>query len=123
MESSRRSKRVTPTSRSNLVAAALLPIGLVALFAFGGQVALTPIVLAIEWILARVAKGGVMIAWSVLAGVLAGEYIYLLIDLRTELNALLAVVAGLVVAVILTFVYLATTGGRRSDGQTSARHE
>lgn len=122
MESTRRTKRATPTSRSNLVATALLPIGVVVLF-FGDLVVLTLFALAIEWILARVAKGGVIIAWSLLAGVLAGEYVYLLIDQRTEYNGFLAAVAGLVVAVIVTFAYLATTGGRRSDGRASARHE
>jgi uncharacterized membrane protein YczE len=103
---------VTPRRGSTSVPAALLPFGVLALFSFGAQVVLAPFVLVIEWILARLARGSVKIAWALLAGVLAGEFVYLLIDQRTEYNAFLSVVAGLAAAVIVTFVYIVTTRGR-----------
>jgi hypothetical protein len=120
MNSSGRTEDVTPNRGPTLISAALLPLGALALFSFGAQVVFAPFVLVIEWILARVAMGPVKIAWSLLAGVLAGEFVYLLVDLRTDFSGFLAVVAGLGAAVVVTFVYVATTGGRRSDGQAPA---
>ncbi|MGB8360989.1 MAG: hypothetical protein WCE80_06270 [Acidimicrobiia bacterium] len=118
METSARPRDAEPGDRSTLVSAALIPVGLVVLISFGGQIVFAPFVLVIEWVLARVAKGVVKIAWSMLAGVMAGEYVYLLIDLRTDYSGFLAVVAGLAAAVIVAFAYLATTGGRSTGSRT-----
>lgn len=120
MDSSGRSGDTTPKRGASLISAALLPLGALALFSFGAQVVFAPLVLVIEWILARVAVGSVKIAWSLLAGVLAGEFVYLQIDLHTDFNGFLAVVAGLAAALVVTFVYLATTGRRRSDDEVPA---
>jgi hypothetical protein len=118
METTARPRDAKPGDRSTLVSAALIPVGLVVLLSFGGQIVFAPFVLVIEWVLARIAKGVVKMAWSLLAGVMAGEYVYLLIDLRTDYSAVLAVVAGLAAAVVVTFVYLATTGGRSTGSRT-----
>lgn len=111
VESSPRRQPVVPTKGSTALSAALLPIGVIILFSFGGQVVFAPFALAIEWVLARVAKTPVRIAWSLLAGVLAGEFVYLLIDLRSErFDGLAAVVAGLAVAVVVALGFVLTTG-------------
>ena len=118
METTARPRDAKPGDRSTLVSAALIPVGIVVLLSFGGQIVFAPFVLVIEWVLARIAKGVVRMAWSLLAGVMAGEYVYLLIDLRTDYSAVLAVVAGLATAVIVAFAYLATTGGRSTGSRT-----
>ena len=118
METSARRRDAEPSDRSTLVSAALIPVGLVVLLSFGGQIVFAPFVLVIEWVLARIAKGVVKIAWSVLAGVMAGEYVYLLIDLRTDYSGFLAVMAGMAAAVVVTLAYLATTGGRGTASPT-----
>lgn len=52
----------------------------------------------------------VRIVWSVLAGALAGEYVYLLFDLRVaQVDGLPAVLLGLATAALLISVYLWTT--------------
>lgn len=115
MGPSDRPPTVVPTTRSGLVSAALLPVGVLVLLSFGAQIVLAPFVLVIEWILARVAKGPAQIAWSMLAGVLAGEFVFLLLDLHTDFNGFLGVTAGLVVAVIVAFAFLATTRASTAD--------
>ena len=88
----------------------LIPLGVLVLFSFGGQLIFGPFVLAIEWILARVAARPVRLAWCVLAGALAGEIAYLVLDLRVpQIDGLPAVVVGLVTAGLVTGLYISTT--------------
>jgi hypothetical protein len=105
-----RSRPAQPSMLSTVVSGLLTPLGVLVLFSFGAQIVFAPFVLAIEWILARVALRPVRIIWSVLAGALAGEYVYLLFDLRVEqVDGLPAVLLGLVTAALVIPVYLWTT--------------
>jgi len=95
---------------ATVVSGLLLPLGVLVLFSFGAQIVFGPFVLAIEWILARISARPVRIAWCVLAGALAGEIVYLALDLRvTQIDGFPAVVAGLLTAALVVPLFLSTT--------------
>ncbi len=93
-----------------ILSALAVPFGVVMLLSFGGQLVLGPFVLAIEWILARVSPRLLRIAWSLLAGALAGEIAYLRLGLYVPLmGSFPAVVVGVVVAGLVTLLFNRTT--------------
>jgi uncharacterized membrane protein len=67
------SNALGPSRVATLVSALALPVGVLILFSFGGQLVLGPFVVAIEWILARISPRPLRILWSMLAGALVGE--------------------------------------------------
>jgi hypothetical protein len=104
------SRQAKPSTLSTAVSALLTPLGVLALFSFGGQIVFGPFVLAIEWILARVAARPVRVVWCVLAGALGGEFVYLVFDLRVDqIDGFLAIVFGLLASALVTSLYLRTT--------------
>lgn len=93
------------------ISALALPFGVLVLFSFGGQLVLGPFVLAIEWILARISPRPLRLAWSLLGAALAGEIIYLVLDVHVRrIDGLLAVVIGLAVAAVTALLFFRTTG-------------
>lgn len=104
------SRPAQPSMLSTVVSGLLTPLGVLVLFSFGAQIVFAPFVLAIEWILARVAFRPLGIFWSILAGALAGEYVYLLFDLRVEqVEGLPAVLLGVATAALVIPFFLWTT--------------
>lgn len=100
----------SPPPAATVVSGLLLPIGVLVLLSFGAQIVFGPFVLAIEWILARVSAQPIRIAWCLLAGALAGEITYLLLDLQvSQIDGVLAVVAGVLTAVLVTPLFISTT--------------
>lgn len=96
-----------------------LPIGILVLFSFGGQLVFGPFVLAIEWILARISPLPLRIAWSLLAAALAGEIVYLVLNLYVAAaDGLLAVLAGLVAAALVALLFYRTTKNSADDRAT-----
>jgi uncharacterized membrane protein len=94
-----------------VISALALPFGVLVLFSFGGQLIFGPFVLAIEWILARISPKPLRIAWSFLGGALAGEIIYLVLDIQVRrIDGFLAVVIGLAVAAVAALLFFLTTG-------------
>ena len=67
-----------------MISALALPFGVLVLFSFGGQLVFGPFVLAIEWILARISARPLCLAWSFLGAALAGEIIYLVLDIHVQ---------------------------------------
>lgn len=103
-----------PTSEvkiATVISALALPLGVLALFSFGGQLIFGPFVLAIEWILARISPRLLRFAWSFLGAALAGEIIYLVLNNYVRpIDGLLAVIIGLAGAVVAALIFLRTTG-------------
>jgi uncharacterized protein YqgC (DUF456 family) len=97
-----------PSIRVTTVVSALaLPIGVLVLFSFGGQVILGPFVVVAEWILARISPRPLRIAWSVLAGALVGEIVVIMIGayLFSIDRAVLVTLWALIAAPIAVLVY------------------
>lgn len=93
------------------ISALALPLGVLVLFSFGGQLIFGPFVLAIEWILARISPHPLRIAWSLLGAALAGEIAYLALDIHVRrFEGFLAVVIGLAVAAGVALLFFRTTG-------------
>ncbi len=104
------SKKVEPSAISTAVSGLLTPLGALVLLSFEGQIIFGPFVLAIEWILARVAARPVRLVWCVLAGALAGQIVYFVLDLRVpEIDGTLALIVGFVTAGLVTGLYLSTS--------------
>lgn len=60
----------------------------------------------IEWILARVSPRPLRLAWCLLAAALAGEIVYLVLDIHVPLfEGFLAVVLGLAAAGLVAIVF------------------
>jgi hypothetical protein len=69
-----------------------------------------PFVVAIEWILARISPRPLRIAWSFLGAALAGEIVYLALDIHVRpIDGFLAVVIGLAVAAVAALLFFRTT--------------
>lgn len=104
----------TGESRSAAVISALaLPFGVLLLFSFGGQLVFGPFVLAVEWALARISPRPLRLAWSFLGAALAGEIIYLVLDLHVRwIDGFPAVIIGLAVAALTSLLFFRTTGDR-----------
>lgn len=105
---------VTPSTRAATIATVVsvlaLPLGVLILFSFGGQLILGPFVLAIEWILAKLSPAPLRIAWSILAGALVGEIVYILLDVHVGvIDGFPAVVIGLVAAALAGLLIFRTT--------------
>lgn len=116
MESAQQTRSPTPSTVATILSGLLLPVGVLVLFSFGGQIVFGPFVLAIEWILARVSARPIRIAWCVLAGALAGEIVYLALDLKvTQIDGFLAVVAGLLIASLVVPLFISTTRPKRHE--------
>lgn len=95
------------------MSALLIPFGVLILFSMGGQMIFGPFVLVIQWILARVAARPIRYVWCFLAGALAGEIVYLVIDLRVvSIDAVPAILAGMAAAVLVGWLYASTTDSR-----------
>jgi hypothetical protein len=106
----------TPVAVGKALSALALPLGVLVLFSFGGQLVLGPFVLMIEWVLARFSPRPVRIAWCLLAGALAGEIVYLFLgEINQSVSDPTRVASGLVVGSVVAWLYLRTTrSGRRS---------
>lgn len=105
---------VTPSTRAATIATVVsvlaLPLGVLILFSFGGQLILGPFVLAIEWILAKLSPAPLRIAWSILAGALVGEIVYILLDVHVGvIDGFPAVTIGLVAAALTGLLIFRTT--------------
>ena len=99
------SSRVAATSAA-VISALALPFGVLVLFSFGGQLIFGPFALAIEWILARVSPRPLRLAWCLLAAALAGEIVYLVLDIHVPFfEGFLAVVLGLAAAGLVAIVF------------------
>jgi uncharacterized membrane protein len=100
---------------ATVISALALPFGVLVLFSFGGQLVFGPFVLAIEWILARISPRPLRLAWSFLGAALAGEIIYLVLDIHVRrIDGFLAVVIGLAVAAVTALLFFRTTGDQES---------
>jgi uncharacterized membrane protein len=96
---------------ATVISALALPFGVLVLFSFGGQLIFGPFVLAIEWILARISPRPWRIAWSFLGAALAGEIIYLVLDIHVQrIDGFLAAVIGIAVAAVAALLFFRTTG-------------
>jgi uncharacterized membrane protein len=85
----------------NILSALLLPFGAMVLLSFGGQLILGPVVVPVEWVLARISARPLRIAWSILAGALVAEIAYLVLDTNVAaIDGLLAVLAGLTIGTL-----------------------
>ncbi len=94
-------------SIASVVSALALPLGVLVLFSFGGQMILGPFVVVAEWFLARISPRPLRIAWSVLAGALVGEIVVIMIGayLFSIDRAVLVTLWALIAAPIAVFVY------------------
>jgi uncharacterized membrane protein len=90
-----------------LISAIFLPFGIAILLSFGGQLLFGPFILVIEWILARISPRPLRLLWSALAGLLAGEIVYLIVEM-TPIGFLLA----LATASVTGLLFVRTTDGR-----------
>lgn len=105
---------VTPSTRAATIATVVsvlaLPLGVLILFSFGGQLVLGPFVLVIQWILAKISPTPLRVAWSILAGALVGEIVYILLDVHVAaIDGFPAVVIGLVAAALAGLLIFRTT--------------
>jgi uncharacterized membrane protein len=92
-----------------LISAIFLPFGILILFSFGGQLLFGPFILVIEWILARISPTTLRLLWSALAGLLAGEIIYLIVEMKST-----GLLLGLATAAVTGILFVRTTEGRQS---------
>jgi uncharacterized membrane protein len=107
------------STAATVISTLALPVGILVLFSFGGQLVFGPFVLAIEWIFARVSPVPLKIAWSLLAAALAGEIVYLVLDLYiAEADGFPAVLAGLVAAVLVALLFYRTSKDSAADRAT-----
>ncbi|CAN5414270.1 hypothetical protein BH23ACT6_BH23ACT6_28000 [soil metagenome] len=115
MDSIPQSQSEFPSSVVTVISAILLPIGALLLFSFGAQIVFGPFVLAIEWILARVSPRPLRLAWSVLAGLLAGEIAYLVVDVTMPSveGRGGSIIAGVLAAVLVAGLFATTTNPDR----------
>lgn len=90
-----------------LISAICLPFGIAILLSFGGQLLFGPFILVIEWILARISPRTLRLVWSALAGLLAGEIVYLIVEM-TPIGLFLA----LATAAVTGLLFFRTTDGR-----------
>lgn len=112
----RRSSRDGASIVAAVVSVLALPFGVLLLFSFGGQLIVGPFAVAIEWILARVSPRPLRFVWCLLAAALAGEIVYLALDIYVPaLEGLLAVVLGLAAAALVALVFYRTTGAIRAE--------
>jgi uncharacterized membrane protein len=97
-----------------LISALCLPFGIAILLSFGGQLLFGPFALVIEWILARISPKPLRFLWSVLAGLLAAEIVYLIVDINdTQTRTFTGLLLGLATAVVTSLLFIRTTDGRR----------
>jgi uncharacterized membrane protein len=99
-----------------LISAIFLPFGILILFSFGGQLLFGPFILVIEWILARISPRTLRLLWSALAGILAGEIVYLTADL-TGTGLLL----GSATAAVTGILFIRTTDRRNRTKSVAIR--
>lgn len=105
--------RTLESKIATVISALALPFGVLVLFSFGGQLIFGPFVLVVEWILARISPKPLRLAWSFLGAALAGEIVYLVLDLHfRRIHGFLAVVIGLAVAGVAALLFFRTTGDR-----------
>jgi uncharacterized membrane protein len=96
-----------------LISAVCLPFGILILFSFGGQLLFGPFVLVIEWILARISPRPLRIIWSALAGLLAGEIVYLLVEMNSApRDSFTGLLLGLATVAVTSLLFMRTTDGR-----------
>lgn len=101
-----------------LISLVALPLGVLLLFSFGGQLIFGPLVLVVEWILARMSPTPLRITWSVLAGALVAEIAYLSVDQITVAgypNSIYGVpdgIVALIVGAISAVLFIRTTSMR-----------
>ena len=96
-----------------LISAICLPFGIAILLSFGGQLLFGPFVLVIEWILARISPRPLRILWSGLAGLLAAEIIYLIVDMNGgQIRTFTGLLLGSATAAVIGLMFFRTTDGR-----------
>jgi uncharacterized membrane-anchored protein len=96
-----------------LISALCLPFGIAILLSFGGQLLFGPFILVIEWILARISPRTLRLLWSALAGLLAGEIVYLTADLTGS-----GLLLGLATAAVIGILFVRTTDrGHRTKSE------
>ena len=102
---------ITPRTLRTATSILLLPLGVLVLFSFGGQLVIGLPVLALEWLVARMAPRGLRLIWSALAGLLAGEAVYLYLGEVTLIAGLtpVRIAAGLATGLAVTWLYATTT--------------
>lgn len=91
---------------------ALLGASLVAI-SFGAQLILGPVVLLAGWVFARVSPSWLRVSWAVIAGIIAGEFLYLLLGETTPAAELTRVAIGLLLGVTTVFLFLWSTRAPR----------
>jgi uncharacterized membrane protein len=97
-----------------LISAICLPFGIAILLSFGGQLLFGPFILVIEWILARISPRPLRLLWSALAGLLAAEIVYLIVDINdTQTRTFTGLLLGLATGVVTGLLFIRTTDGRR----------
>lgn len=105
-----------------LISAICLPFGIAILLSFGGQLLFGPFVLAIEWILARISPRTLRLFWSALAGLLAGEIIYLIVVINgAQTRTFTGLLLGSVTAVITGLLFFRTTDRRHPTKSETIR--
>lgn len=114
METSPESARPEKAIRlDTLISAICLPFGIAILLSFGGQLLFGPFVLVIEWILARISPRPLRILWSALAGLLAAEIIFLIVDINgTQIRTFTGLLLGLATAAVTGLLFFRTTDSR-----------
>jgi uncharacterized membrane protein len=105
-----------------LISAICLPFGIAILLSFGGQLLFGPFVLAIEWILARISPRTLRLFWSALAGLLAGEIVYLVVGLNgSQGRTLTGLLVALATAAVTGLLFIRTTDGRHPTKSEAVR--
>ena len=103
-------------SLATVVSVLALPLGVLVFFSFGGQLLFGWLVLAAEWALARISPRPLRITWSVLAGVLVAQVLYLAFDTQwgtNRANSFLALVVVVITGTLVALLFYRTTSNRR----------
>jgi uncharacterized membrane protein len=96
-----------------LISVIFLPFGIAILLSFGGQILFGPFILVIEWILARISPRPLRLMWSALAGLLAGEIVYLIVDMNgPQIRTFTGLLLGSATGAVIGLMFFRTTDGR-----------
>jgi uncharacterized membrane protein len=102
---------------ATVVSVLALPLGVLVFFSFGGQLVFGWLVLAAEWALARISPQPLRITWSVLAGVLVAQVLYLAVDTQggtNRANSFIAIAVIMIVGALVALLFYRTTSNKRS---------
>lgn len=102
-----------PWTITTVASALLLPVGLYALYTFGdSRLILMPLALATFWLLARISRRPLRIAWSVLAGTAGAQVLYFIFDQQGgagRTNGLQAAAALVAIAALVALLFYRTS--------------